>query len=126
VGEEVMKILWGKSGQVAPRRRGLPACDCLRTHDAAARSIKGWFEWLFDMPEPLSGMEAEGVPHEDAPWYEDRIQAGGTMIAARTQDRSGAEIARALRHAGGHDVRRYQKLAQGWMRFTGEDEAKTA
>ena len=78
------------------------------------------------MPEPLSGMEAEGIPHEDAHWYEDRIQAGETMVAARTQDRSGAEIARALRRAGGHDVRRYQKLAQGWTRFTGEDEAKTA
>lgn len=98
----------------------------LRTHEAATRSIKGWFEWLFDMPEPLSGMEAEGIPHEDAHWYEDRVQAGETLVAARTQDRSGADIARALRRIGSHNVRRYEKRAEGWTRFTGEDEAKTA
>ncbi len=98
----------------------------VRTHAAATHSLKGWFEWLFDMPEPLSGMEAEGIPHEDAHWYEDRIQAGETLVAARTPDRRGAEIARALRRAGGHDVRRYEKRAEGWTRFTGEEEAKSA
>ena len=98
----------------------------LRTHGAATRSIKGWFEWLFDMPEPLSGMEAEGIPHEDAHWYEDRVQAGETMVAVRTLDRRGAEIAAVLRRSGGHDIRRYEKRAEGWTRFTGEDEAKTA
>ncbi|HEV2438513.1 MAG TPA: hypothetical protein VGX97_00435 [bacterium] len=98
----------------------------IRTHEAATRSIKGWFEWLFDMPEPLSGMEAEGIPHEDAHWYEDRIQARETLVAARTAERPGAEIAAALRRAGAHDVRRYEKRAEGWTRFAGEDEAKTA
>ena len=98
----------------------------VRTHAAATRSIKGWFEWLFDMPEPLSGMEAEGIPHEDAHWYEDRIEAGETLVAARTQDRSGTEIAGALRRTGGHDIRRYEKRAEGWTRFTGDDEAKPA
>ena len=98
----------------------------VRTHAAATRSVKGWFEWLFDMPEPLSGMEAEGIPHEDAHWYEDRIEAGETLVAARTQNRSGTDIARALRRTGAHDVRWYEKRAEGWTRFAGEDEAKTA
>jgi hypothetical protein len=96
----------------------------IRTHAHATRSLKGWAEWLFDMPEPLSGMEGEGLPHEAGQWYESKIEAGDTMVAARVQDRRGAEIARALRQAGGHDVRRYEKRAEGWTQFTGDDEAK--
>jgi hypothetical protein len=98
----------------------------VRTPRAATRSVKGWFEWLFDMPEPLAGLEAQGIPHEDSSWYEDRIESGETLVAARTSDRRGTEIAQTLRRAGAHDVRRYLKRAEGWTRFTGEDEAKTA
>lgn len=98
----------------------------VRTPDAATRSVKGWFEWLFDMPEPIAGLEAQGIPHEDGSWYEDRVESGETLVAARTSDRCGPDIVRTLRRAGGHAVRRYLKRAEGWTRFTGEDEAKTA
>jgi hypothetical protein len=98
----------------------------IRTPGAATRSVKGWFEWLFDMPEPFAGLEAQGLPHEDGSWYEDRIESGETLVAARTSDHRGTELERSLRRAGAHDVRRYLKRADGWTRFTGEDEAKTA
>ena len=98
----------------------------MRTHEAATRSVKGWLEWLFDMPEPLSGKEAEGLPHEDAHQFEDRVHAGETLLAARARERSGAEVAGAMRRSGSHSVHRYRKRAEGWTHFTGEDEAKTA
>ncbi|HEV2358668.1 MAG TPA: hypothetical protein VGZ23_13835 [bacterium] len=112
---------------VAHKNLGPNDADChIRTNAAATRSVKGWLEWLFDVPEPLSGMEGEGLPHEDAHWYEDRIDAGETLVGVRTQDRRGAELAQTLRRTGGHSVGRYEKLAGGWTRFTGEDGAKTA
>ncbi|HEV2359229.1 MAG TPA: hypothetical protein VGZ23_16685 [bacterium] len=92
----------------------------VRTQTAATRNIKGWAGWLFDTPEPRSGPDAEGLPHEDAYWYNDRIRSGETMVAVRLEDRGGAEIARALQRAGGHDVRRY------WTRFIGKQTTKTA
>jgi hypothetical protein len=98
----------------------------LRTHARATKTLKGWAEWLFDMPEPLSGMEGEGLPHDDADWYEDQIEGGRAMVAVRTIDRRGKEIARLLRRVGGRDVRRYEKRADGWTAFTGDEEAKTA
>lgn len=104
------------------RQLGLDDDDFhIRTHSMATQTLKGWIEWLFGMPEPLSGMEGEGVPHDAAHWYEDRVDAGETMVAARTGNRRGVEIARALRRAGGHDIHRYEKRAEGWTRFTGED-----
>jgi hypothetical protein len=78
------------------------------------------------MPEPLAGMEAEGMSHEAASWYEDRVQAGETLVAARTPERRGADVARGLRRAGAHDVRHFLKRAEGWTQFTGEDETRTA
>jgi hypothetical protein len=92
----------------------------VKTHAAAARSTKGWAEWLFDTPEPRSVMEAEGLPQDDEWWYEDRIRAGEALVAVRLEDRGGAEIWRALQRAGGHDVRRY------WTRFILRYKTKTA
>lgn len=92
----------------------------VRTDTAATRAIKGWAQWLFDAPEPRSGADAEGLPHGDAFWYEDRIRAGETMVAVRLEDRGGVEIARALQRAGGHDIRRY------WTRSIGKYRTRTA
>jgi hypothetical protein len=67
-------------------------------------------------------MEGEGLPHEDAHWNEDRIEADEAMVAARRQDRGGVEIAHALRRASMVTMfRRYEKRAEGWTWFAGEE-----
>ena len=92
----------------------------VKTHAAASRHVKGWAEWLFDVAGPRFGMEADGLPRDDLFWYEDRIGAGEALVAVRVEDRGGSEIWRALRRAGGHDVRRY------WTRFIGNYTKKPA
>ncbi|HEV2280901.1 MAG TPA: hypothetical protein VGX75_00745 [bacterium] len=84
----------------------------VKTHAAATRSAKRWAEWLFETVEARPGTAAESLPQDDIYWYEDRIRAGEALVAVRLEDRGGPEVWRALRRAGGHDVRRY------WARVT--------
>ena len=103
----------------ALRQAGLKDSDYdVKTHAEYAGTLKGWLERLFQMPEPLSGMEAEGVPHDDARWYEDQIEHGHTMLVVRAeQDVAG--LIKKLEQAGAHDIRRYKKQDEAWTQLTG-------
>jgi hypothetical protein len=116
----------------AEREQAAHAAEMLRTkgfsdddYDVRApqetRTLKGWLERLFDMPEPLSGMEAEGVPHDASQWYEEQVEAGGqTLMVVRVED-GASEIAALLEHAGAHHVRRYAQRDQAWTALSGPD-----
>lgn len=103
----------------ALRQLGLSDSDYdVKTHAEYTGTVKGLLEQLFQMPEPLSGMEAEGVPHDDARWYEDQIVHGQTMLVVRAE-RDGARLVRALEQAGAHDIRRYEKRDEAWTHLSG-------
>ncbi len=103
----------------ALRQLGLGDSDYdVKTHAEFTGTVKGWLERLFHMPEPLSGMEAEGVPHDDARWYEDQIEHGQTMLVVRAE-RDGARLVRTLEQAGAHDIRRYEKRDEAWTQLSG-------
>ena len=101
------------------RHLGLSDSDYdVKTHAEYAGTVKGWLERLFQMPEPLSGMEAEGVPHDDARWYEDQVEHGETMVVVRA-GREGARVVATLTQAGAHDIRRYEKRDEAWTQLSG-------
>jgi hypothetical protein len=103
----------------ALRQLGLSDSDYdIKTHAEYAGTLRGWLERLFQMPEPLSGMEAEGVPHDDARWYEDQIEHGQNMLVVRAI-RDAARLIRTLEQAGAHDIRRYQKRDEAWTQLSG-------
>lgn len=110
-----------KADQAAAAFRHLGLSDSdydVKSHAEYTHTVKGWLERLFRMPEPLSGMEAEGVPHDDARWYEDQIEHGQTMLVVRT-GRDADGLVRILEQAGAHDIRRYQKRDEAWTQLTG-------
>jgi hypothetical protein len=78
-------------------------------------SLKGWTERIFGMVEPLSTLQAEGVEHEDARWYADRMEQGYVMVVVRT-DEAGQSLARTLRDAGAEFVRLYSFEEGRWVR----------
>jgi hypothetical protein len=103
----------------ALRHSGLSDSDYdLKTHEEYTGTLKGWLERLFQMPEPLSGMEAEGVPHDDARWYAEQIEHGQTMLVVRAEQ-DAEPLVRILEQAGAHDIRRYKKRGEAWTRLTG-------
>jgi hypothetical protein len=102
----------------ALRHAGLRDSDFdVKTHAEYTGTLKGWLERLFQMPEPLSGMEAEGVPHDDARWYEDQIEHGQTMLVVRAK-RDAAGLISMLEQAGGHDIRRYERREEASTQLT--------
>jgi hypothetical protein len=78
-------------------------------------SVKGWVERVFGMIEPLSTLQAEGVEHEDARWYADRMERGDALMVVRSED-AGQPIAKALRDDGAELVRIYSFESGRWVR----------
>jgi hypothetical protein len=91
----------------------------IKTHTEYTRTLKGWLERLFAMPEPLSGMEAEGVPHDDARWYEDQIKNGDTLLVVRAGQKP-SEITTILERAGAHHIRRSPQRDRAWTHLSGK------
>lgn len=86
----------------------------------ATRTVKGWLEQIFGMPELLSGMEAEGLPHEDARVYEEQVQRGQTMVAVRAEQEPW-QVAAILEQAGGHEIRCYRRHGRAWTQLSGRE-----
>lgn len=78
-------------------------------------SLKGWTERIFGMVEPLSTLQAEGVEHEDARWYADKMEQGYVMVVVRGEE-AGQSLAKALRDAGAGFVRLYNFEGGRWSR----------
>jgi hypothetical protein len=78
-------------------------------------SPKGWTERIFGMVEPLSTLQAEGVEHEDARWYADRMEQGHVMVVLGTEG-AAPSLARVLRDAGAEFVRLYSVESGRWVR----------
>jgi len=92
---------------------GIAAADCtIKEHE---QTMKGRFERVFDITEPLSTMEADGVSHEDAPWYEEQIDEGRVLLVVRTE-RDATRVAGLLRSRGADALRLYGWWGSRWVR----------
>ncbi|GEM_PF-1616541 len=90
-----------------------------------SNTFKGWFERLFRMGEDASSLEAQGIPDQDARWYDDQIDRGATMVVVRAHRDSG-RAGRLLREAGARGVHVYGQRQGRWVQVPGEAAAPGA